>query len=987
MRLRVISLWAVVFLWVSPLLLAQNLSVTGTVTDGATGDPLPGATIVAVGTTYSTVSDGEGKFALTVPSSNEATIRVTFVGYQNFEQQISGPAANLDVQLKAEALNLSEEMVVTGFATSVKRANLANSVATISQEEISRVPVQTVDGALSGKFTGVTVRENSGAPGGGISVKLRGVSTINGSSQPLYVVDGVIVSNMAIQSGTNFVSEAASAGSSTPQDNPTNRIADLNPEDIESIEVLKGPSAAAIYGSKASNGVILITTKRGRAGETRYNFSAKFGQRSISNKLGQRVYTRDTAYSLGQAQGEFFDSVARADGTYELIDYEEEMYGNDGAIQEYNFSTSGGGDKTTFFISGSSLDDEGIIERTGYRKNGFRVNLDHRFSPTLRVSASTNFVKSTSDRGLTNNENRGGVTFGVALSSTPNFVDLRPDADGNYPNNPFAASNPLETRDKMLNRETVQRTVGSFKLDWEILSTATQTLDFSILAGYDFFSQENDSLFTPDLQFEEDKSNGLPGTTVQKTTDADNGNLYFNLTHTFIASSGTLFKTSGGLQFEETSSNERLIVGEGLFPNQANFDTAANISFVEQRQLEQRDRGFFIQEEITFGDAIYVVAGIRSDSSSNNGDEDKFYTFPKGAVSVRLSEYDFWEGVKDVFNEFKVRVAWGRTGNLPEFGRKYSSFETVNIDGSGGLLVGTTRGNPNIEPETSTELEIGFDAGIKDNMATFEVSYFNQDIDDLIMLQELPPSSGFQIEAINGGAMETEGIEAALAINPINTEEMEWTARLNYYTFESTITRLDVPAFTVAGGGFAPVLGEFFIEEGESATQIKGIENGEFIKLGDETPDFQLSWDNYFKYREWSLSWLLDWKEGGDAINLTFLLSDGAGTTHDLDTPEGAARAAAFGTTTSQLIEDAGYFKLRELRLQYELPRQRLKSMFNGRVSNIRLALTGRNLWTSTDYSSYDPEVSNFGNRSIGSIEVTPFPSSKSFYFTVSAGM
>lgn len=987
MRLPSLKLAAVVFLLATPYLLAQNVTVSGQVEDAKEGGGLPGATIAAVGTTISTVSGEGGKFTLTVPNVQEVTIRVTFVGYTTFEQKIDGGATNLVVKMEADPLNLSEEMVVTGFSTSVKRANLANSVSTISEDQISRVPVQTVDGALSGKFTGVTVRENSGAPGGGISVKLRGVSTINGASQPLYVIDGVIVSNTEIQSGSNFVSEAAAAGSSTPQDNPTNRIADLNPDDIESIEILKGPSAAAIYGSKASNGVVIITTKRGRAGETRYNLNVKFGRREIANKLGQRIFTRETAYEMGQAQGEFFDSVANADGSYNLIDYEEELYGNVGAIQEYNFSASGGSDNTQFYISGLSLDDEGIIERTGYRKSGFRVNMDHRFSPTIRVGANVNFVKSISDRGLTNNENRGGVTFGVALTSTPNFVDLRPDANGIYPRNPFAASNPLETRDKMTNRETVQRTIGSFKLDWEIMSTATQTLDFNITAGYDFFSQENNILFPADLQFEEDKSNGLPGTTVEGTTDSDNTNLYFNLTHSFISSSGTSFKTAAGIQFEEQDANRRYVVGEGLFLGQTNIDTAANISFVEQERTLQRDRGFFLQEEITLGDSIYVVAGVRGDSSSNNGDDGKFYIFPKAATSIRLSEYDFWSGMKNTFNEFKVRLAWGRTGNLPRPGVKFSSFATSNIESNGGLLVGTTRGNPNIEPETSTELEIGIDGAILNNLATFELTYFNQDIDDLIMLRELEPSTGFQEEAINGGAMETDGWEFGVAVNPIRRKDLEWTARLNYYKTESIITRLDVPPFTVDGGGFAPVLGEFFIEEGASATQIKGVENGAFITLGDETPDFQLSWDNYIRWNAWSLNWLLDWKQGGDVINLTFLLSDLSRTTFDLDTPEGEARRAAFTQTTSQLIEDGGYLKLRELRLQWEMPSARVRDTFHGRISHLRFSLTGRNLWVDTDYSSYDPEVSNFGTRSIGTIEVTPYPSSKAYYFSISAGM
>ncbi len=971
-------------------LLAQELAISGTVTNETDGNPLPGVTIVVKNTTISTVSGESGAFDLKVTGFESVTLQFSFIGFAAKTETVSASTDSLNVALKEAPLALSEEIVVTGFATSVKRQNLANSVATITAEKIARAPSQTLDGALSGKFAGVLVSQNTGAPGGGISMTLRGVSTINGSSQPLYVVDGVIVSNTEVQSGVNEVTAAAAAGSRSPQDQPSNRIADLAPSDIESIEILKGPSAAALYGAKASNGVVIISTKKGRAGETVYNISQSYGQRSIIKKLGVRTFTAETAFAtFGQAGLDVFNQ-----GNF--VNYEDEIYGNKGDIFETRFNASGGNEKTRFYFSGLALSDEGIIERTGYEKYGLRINLDHHFNDRFTVSLATNFVKSSADRGLTGNDNTG-TTFGVSLSSTPSFMDLRP-VDGVYPINPFAQSNAVQTRDLIRNRETVNRSMVSAKFDWSVFESARQSLDFNLTAGTDFFTLQNDARFPRDLQFEQ--VSDQPGTAILGETESELTNLYLNLTHTLYSTGGISFRTTGGVQFEEGDLNNINVVGSNLIEGQFNLDNAAGVT-VTQNRIIQVDQGYFFQEEINFNDKIYFTAGVRGDSSSANGDTDKYYTFPKSSLSVRLSEYEFWSGLKDIFTEFKLRAAWGQTGNLPPPFAKYTSFNSVNIAGMGGLLPSTLAGNPDIEPETSEELEIGFDATILNGKGTIEFSYFQQDISDLILFRQVPPSTGFTQEVINGGEMTTDGMELALNFNPVRTSNFNWTTGINYYTYDSEITRLDVTSFTT--GGFAAFLGQYLLREGYSPTTIIGSEllpEGPertaleaqglvpYQPLGNETPDFQVAWDNVFTYKNFSLSGLIDWKEGGDIINLTVLLTDLGGTTYDLDDPVAQQRLAGLGTSTAPFIEDGGYIRLRDLRLQYEIGRSGLDNIVYGKLHHLRFALTGRNLWTDTDYSSYDPEVSNFGSVAIGrSVEVTPFPSSKSYYFEVSVGM
>ena len=967
-------LWLFCLVGSCSLAMAQGLDIAGTVTDQATGDPMPGVVVSAKGTPITTVTVGDGSYKLKLANLSSATLSFSFVGYKPVEMEVGSSNASLDVAMESAPLEVSEEMVITGFSTSVKRRNLANSIASISEESIDRVGAQTIDSSMSAKFAGVTVSSNTGAPGGGISVNLRGISTINGTSTPLYVIDGVLVSNIQIQSGVNAVTAAASAGSRRQQDQPSNRIADLIPSDIQNIEILKGPSAAAIYGSKASNGVIVITTKSGVSGKTEYSFKQSFGTRSIIKKLGTRRFTAETALSAFGQQGlDLFNQ-----GNF--IDYEDELYGEDGAIFETNFSARGGTEKTRFFFSGSALNDEGIVDRTGYDKYGLRLNLDHQFNDRISISVNTSFVRSAARRGLTGNDNTG-ATWGVSLASTPSFLNLRP-VDGVYPVNPFAGSNALHTRDVMKNEEVVNRTISSMKFDWNILQTERQALDFNVTAGVDFFSMENDARFPPELQFEQ--ATEQPGTSVLGETESRNENLYFNATHTLFAGN-SIFTTSAGLQFENQDVDYFNVIGSNLIGGHPNLDNAVSVTPFQTRTI-QKDRGFFLQEEINIGEAIFLTAGVRGDSSSTNGDEGKFFIYPKFSASLRLSEYDFWDGMENSVPEFKVRAAWGQTGNLPLPFAKFDALDAVFISGMGGVIPNILRGNPNIEPETSTELELGVDGTVSSGKGTFEVTYFQQDIEELLLFRSLEPSSGQGSEVVNGGEMEVSGIEIQLGFNPIKTDKFDWTFRFNYYSYEAEVTKLIIPAYNT--GGFADFLGRYRIEEGISPTTIIGADldaNGNHIPLGDETPDFQMGWDNQLNYKNWGLSWLMDIKEGGDVINLTKLLSDLGNTTADLDDPNSGSRLASLGSTTVPWIEDGSYVRLREIKVEYGFGRSALDRIFRGRLSSLRLALSGRNLKTWTDYSSYDPEVSNFGTVAIGrSVEVTPFPSSKSIYFDTS---
>lgn len=433
----------VLFFTLPALLVAQG-TITGNVTAATDGLPLPAVNVVVKGTTVGTTTDFDGNYEITV-SDFPVTLVFSSLGYAEQEVEVSD-ATTTNVALEESATGL-DEVVVTGLATSVKRSNSANAVASVSAEELTgRTPPSTLDGALYGKFAGAIVNSNSGAPGGGISVKLRGATSITGNTQPLYIIDGVYIDNSSIPAGLNVVSEAAGQGSDSNQDNPSNRIADINPEDIANIEILKGASAAAIYGSRAAAGVVIITTKKGKAGETKFKFSQSTGFTQAINLYGLRNYTEDKVfdffYSPSEDPGEDQSSrdaanaqvglFSQARGSGNLVDYEKEIFGEKGLISITNVSMSGGSEKTRFFSGITHNNENGIVKGTGYEKTSLRINLEHRASDFLKLSLSSNYIYSSSDRGFYNNDNTG-TSIGVALVSTYPWYNLFPNADGIYP--------------------------------------------------------------------------------------------------------------------------------------------------------------------------------------------------------------------------------------------------------------------------------------------------------------------------------------------------------------------------------------------------------------------------------------------------------------------------------------------------------------------------------------------------------------------------
>ncbi|MDE0599484.1 MAG: TonB-dependent receptor [Dokdonia donghaensis] len=653
---------------------------------------------------------------------------------------------------------------------------------------------------------------------------------------------------------------------------------------------------------------------------------------------------------------------------------------------------SGGYTKTRFYAGVTHSNENGIVKNTGYEKTSLRLNLDHRATDFLKVSLNTNNINSKSDRGFFNNDN-SGTTIGVTLTGTTPWLELFPDENGVYPDNPAGASNPLQTRDRVTNRETVDRFIIGASANLDIFKAEKSSLELIMRGGLDTYGQKSRAIFPKDLQFQKPANGGQNGVAVQGDTQNRNYNLAAFLVHNYRTDNDLSFRTQDGITREYFDRNTQLITASGLVASETNVDQAANTG-TNQFRLLQEDAGFFVQEEVNYQDKLIGAIGLRGDKSSNNGDANKLNYYPKASLAANINKFDFWK--EDGFiNKLKLRTAYGEAGNFAPFGALFTSYTSFSTDGLLGISLVGVRGDAGLSPERQKELEFGTDITFFNNKVDFSATYYIKTVDDLILNSALSPSSGFTSEFVNAGELQNKGIELSLNSTIIESENFIWDASVNWFKNTSKITRLDVDPFNV--GAFGATLGTFRIEEGSSATQIVGIgpnpgANG-FQKFGDSEPDFQMALNNSLQYKDFQLSFLWQWKKGGDNINLTTLLSDLNGTSADYDDfgldptgtlANGPYRVSQLGSSADVFVEDASYLRLREVGLYYTLPSATLDNFLGGNIDNIKVGFSGTNLINIFDYNSYDPEVSNFGGGGIFTgVEVTPFPSSKRFLFNL----
>jgi len=962
--------------------LQAQYKITGSISDDRTGEALMFANIIIQNSSKGTVTDLDGKFTLDIEDNNEVTLVVSSIGYLS-QLVKAGPSNNaLTIKLREDATNL-EEVVITGLASSVKRSNLANAVGSVSAKElVGTTTIQTTDGALYGKVAGVTVRSNGGAPGGGLSIQLRGISSLAGASQPLIILDGVYASNATQRTGRATVSGAGGSN----QDDGSNRLADLNPADIENIEILKGPSAAAIYGTRANAGVIIITTKRGSEGKTKISFSQDIGDASPLRLLGTDVWSEAKINSFFPAARRAVEIERFKQGV--TIDYEDYFYNNPAALSNSRLTLSGGDEKTKFYISGNITAEDGTVKKTGFERYSIRANVDHKISKRVKFSFSTNYLKTDTDRGFTGNQNNAGASIGYNIAYVPSYFDLRPNAQGIYPVNPYFSENPVAVTDHGINNSTVNRFIQAFNLTADLFQNNTSNLKATFSGGLDYL-QNSTMVYLPEfLQFQRAQAN--PGDLLIGRQESFNTNIQAALVYT--KSMGKLNLSSQGgmvrLDFKNSSLFNR---GRGLVPGQTNLRQANVQEINENFNSTISEAGIFLQQEANFDDKIIGTVGIRWDKSTLNGDPNKLYAFPRASLAINVANFDFWN--VGAVTQLKPRIAYGETSGPVGFGSTFTSLGGTNIGGLLGSVVSSQIGNTGILPETATELEFGVDAGFFNNRLAIEATYYIKNTQNNIQNLNLAPSVGVSTTPSNEAELENKGIELGVSGTIFDAPKFRWFSRVLYWQNRVLLTRLGIP--TYIAGAFGSGLGTFLYAQGYAPTTIVGspavpANPGGFTFWGNNQPDFNVSFFNSFNIlKNLELSVLVDWKQGGDNINLSAFLTDGGGTTkgwfEDANgdgIPNGRQRDPAPYNNAGRWVMDASFVKIREVGLYYTFPKTTLSKIFNGAFKGIKLGASANNLFLFTDYFGYDPETSTFGAQSIANnVDIAPYPTPRRIFF------
>lgn len=970
-------------------LAAQERRITGRVFRAGTAEPIPNAAVTVVGTTRAapTFTDTDGRFTISAPSA-ETRLAVQAFGFIRMEITLAAGVNAADIALQQDVFKL-DEVVVTGQATTVERRSATTAVAIVSGEELTKVSSPTILNALTGKISGVNLQTNSGAPGGGIQLQIRGNNTLLGAHDPLFVVDGVIYSNASIPTGRGL---ANSAGSATQEDDAVNRIADLNPEDIASIEVLKGAAASSIYGSKAANGVVVINTVRGQSGAPQFNISQRIGFSTPLKLLETRRWTLDEAVAaFGKKNPDGTRDPALVRPFFEgnpnpYYDQYAQFYDNRKPSHETVVDMRGGSNTTRYYVSGNLKRDEGIERYTGASRKSLRVNLDQDLGAKFDLRISSVFNRSENDRGWDNNCNSNNCGA-YAFAYIPSFIDLtKKNADGTYPKPTVGPqANPMQLAELATNHETNNRFTGGVTLGWNALEGERQTLRIVAGGGFDVFEQTNDIWSPNELFYEQTQSR--PGDAILSNARSLYNNWNINAIHNWDGGSWRATTSFGG-QYEDRWLHTAQIRNRNLLPGQRNVNRG---TFPEPAEnlTQERTLALYASEAVRlFEDRLLLQTGARAERSSANGDIDKYYLYPNASASYRFLD------LVGAGSEVKLRAAYGETGNQPLFGQKFTNLATPQLGGLLGVTVSTTAGFADVSPERLKEIEVGLDGNALDGRLTWELTGFNRNTTNLLLQRAPAPSSGFAVQIFNGGKIRNSGYEAALGYTPMRSGDKLWITRATFTRYTSEVVDLaGLPAFYPPGSGYGN-LGRTRIEQGKPITQIVGFDlnpdgtRGSVVtQLGNSAPDFRVGFVNDVTLGALNINAVLDWQQGGSVINLTRYLQDDGGTSADWGTAAWEKRYKGYlSTSIRPYIEDATFLKVREVAVTYGVPERLTQSLRMG-ARNLRLGVTGRNLFMWTKYSGVDPEVANFGSAAVrGNLDIGPYPPSRSVFFNISVG-
>ena len=953
----------------------QSGTVRGRVTEAQTGDPLADVQVAIDAATIrlGVVTRATGEYTLVNVPAGTHTVVVRRLGYALQRRAVTvaaGETVTADFVLTAATTTLGE-VLVTGTAAPTERRAVGTSVASVDSDAISKAQATTIEQALQGKMAGAQITQNSGNPGGGgISVRLRGTSSFISGSDPLYIVDGVIVDN-----------------SSTPlrdlgaRSNVQNRMADLNPADIERIEIIRGAAAAALYGSRANNGVVQIFTKRGQMGKARITLNTRYA----TNELRRRVTINDYP----------FDFAGRPVTRH---DYQDDIF-RQANLYDNTLSVEGGTELSRYFLSGGWTNEEGILASTASDRKSARANLSQELHPKLRLDIGANFVSTHNDFQV-NGEGNGVLT---AFLFTPTSYSFFP-VNGIYPPSPVASANPILMIERFKNPQDIDRFMGNVRAQF----TPLTNLNVNYTFGYDGYTMEQKE-FVPRGAFAAGaNANGLSANVIRGSRIINQDAV---ATLNTTAPGNITLGTTAGVNFTSQEIRTTLATGQDLIPV-GDLVSAGAIPGAAQSLIELSTLGFYVQEALAWRDKLYLTAAARWDASSTFGPSERWQVFPKLSASYVLSEEGWFAdgALGSAFSSARLRAALGYAGNQPSTVnayQRYSNYVSTSFDGKPGLVNDITLGNESLEPERQREFEVGADLGLFRERLSLEATYYDKLVTGLLFVRPVATSTGYSRQFADIGSMSNKGFELLLRSNNMSRPGFNWDMTATYTRNRNRVESLNVPDFQSASGypnriKVGDPVGVFYGQYAardcqtgaylvDSLGRLRGsvlglptaipgrqaLSNGTCNDsankvLGDPNPDWLASLLNEFTLgRNLRLRVLFDGSFGNDVMNLTRRIQDLGAASNGVDAeaellpfgdprklPPGylARRLSLFG----EYVEDGSFVKLREVAATYAVPFALVRRIF---PHGMDVTVAGRNLFVWTDYSGYDPEVNFFGQN------------------------
>ncbi len=938
----------------APSLLAQSTGrITGTVVAAAGGRPIAGAQILIRGSTASSVSSDDGRFSIGNVPAGPQTVEARRIGYGAAILAVTvtaGQTATISISLRERAIAL-DEVVVTGTAGAVERKQLGNTISTIDAVKVANAaPLVSVDQLIQGRSAGVQMVTTQGNVGSAGKITIRGTRSVSLSSDPIIYIDGVRANSS--DDRPFFIGGQG-----------ISRMADLNPEEIERIEIVKGAAAATLYGTQGANGVIQIFTKHGRTGATEWRFEAEGGyERSPADRFPGRLWTEFVNPANGY----------RAHDPREIIE--------NGGKQRYGLQASGGSDQINYFVSGSYLNQKGSITPSANwtKQLTTRGNFSFFVNPALRLEINSAFVSNR--LRVPDNDNALHGLYSQVVAGLPYTATPERKWGERFGN--FDANQTLE------NRESILRNTTGLTATY----TPSQRFTHRATVGIDWFSDEFTKYFPYDYQ----GSGNKLGSKINSTRGVRDVTFDYRTTMKSELLSWLTSELSGGAQGDFVS-NIRVTANGTNFPAPGvRTVSAASITTGAETRLSTVNAGLFTQETFGLWQRLFLTAGVRVDGNSAFGNQFSYQAYPKASAAYIISEESFWP--RSLLPTMKLRVAYGTSGTAPDQFSADRTYTPVSAQAGQPAVTPGNIGNPNLGPEKSTEIETGFDAGFFGDRVALEVTYYRQKTSDALLRRPGPPSLGFLTPQLtNIGAVRNVGLETSLHGQIVQRENFRWSGTLNYTSNDNKILSM---------GGVAPFfVNDARIVEGYPVNSIwrvpleswdpvtrrhKAGANRVFV--GSIDPKWFGAISSELGFRRVSLNAMMDYQGGNKKMDFSHWwdtrVRSGDAYLSLVRKPDGAATPAAdslvdfaqvLGSTA--YVESADYIALRELSLSFDVPDSWVRPV---RFRNASLRLSGRNLKLWTRFPGVDPQTNWRGNVSVGgSADFDSQPIPRIFLLTV----